>query len=210
MLAQQREFGFFLMIEQDLFPVAFGVARFALATEFSFMSLIVILLVARAAQLRRVFILLVDMAFIALHVIVLAQQLEVGLVVIELGRLPIFLTMAFRAIRPQLTFVCLVIILLMAGHTSLERIFIFAVDMAFIALHLFMLAQQFEIGLAVVEVGGFPIFLDVALGAVGAQSAFVLVVFLVTANTSGSGFTVFLAFNMATLALHLFVKVTAL
>ena len=71
--AEQREFGLLVVIEDVFFPILFVVAVFALGTEFPFVSLVIILLVTRSAQHRCVFVLIVDMAFCALHFIVLAQ-----------------------------------------------------------------------------------------------------------------------------------------
>jgi hypothetical protein len=210
MFAQQGEFGFLFVIEKNLFPIAFGMASFTLAAEMPFMRLLVIFLVTRTTEFRRVLVLLVDVAFIALHIIVLAQQLEVSLVVIKLRRLPVFLAMAFRAVCSQLAFMRLFVVLFMTGHTSLGRIFVLAVDVTLVALHIKVLAQQLEIGLAVIKVGSLPIFLDVALGAVGTQAAFMLVIFLMATNTSRSSLTIFFTFNMTALALHLLVEMAAL
>jgi hypothetical protein len=207
--AEQREFGLLLVIEQDFFPIALGMASLALAAEFALVHLVIVLLMARAAQFGRVFVLLVDVTLVALHVIVLAQQLEVSLVVVELGRLPVFFAVALGTVGTQLALVRFVVILFMTGHTSLGRIFVLAVDMTLVALHIEVLAQQLEVSLAVVKVGGLPVFFDVALGTVSAQAAFMLIVFFMANITSRRRLAVFLTFRVATLALHLLVEVTA-
>ena len=93
-LAQQRILGLLVVIEQDILPVLRGVARLALRTELALVRLVVVLLVARLALQRRVLELVVDVALVALHVDVLARQLELGLVVIEGDCLPVFFDMA--------------------------------------------------------------------------------------------------------------------
>ena len=139
---------------------------FALATKFPFMHLVIVFLMARVAELGSVFVLLVNMALVALHFLVFAQQGELGFVVIELGCLPIFLAVTLRTVGTQFAFMSLFIVLLVAGHASLGRVFVFAIDMAFIAFHIEVLAQQFKVGLAVIEVCRLPIFFDVAFRAV--------------------------------------------
>ena len=111
MFAQQRKFGGFIVIESDLLPVFFVVAALALGSEFALVRLVIVFLVAGIAQFGRVFVLLVDMAFSALHVNVLAQQGEFGFAMVELSRLPVLLAMAALALLSQFAPVRLVVIL---------------------------------------------------------------------------------------------------
>ena len=150
------------------------------------------------------------MAFVAFHIIVLAQQLEVGLVVIELCRLPVFFAVAACAVSSQLASMCFFVILLVAGNTSLGRVFVLALNVAFIAFHIKVLTQQLEICLAVVEICRLPIFLDVTLGTVGSQAAFMLVIFFVAVIANRRGFSEFFAFDMTVFTLYLFIKMAAL
>ena len=80
----------------------------------------------------------------------------------------------------------------------------------FVALHVDVLAHQLEFGFVVIEGYGFPVFFDVALCAVGSQTALVLVVLLVTVVAIAGGIAIFLARLMAVGALHLLFQVTAL
>src|ERR1019366_9262556 len=97
MLAQQRVFCCFVVIENDLFPISFYVARFALRAKFPFMHFVIVFLMARVAKSRRTFVFLLDVTSVTLHFIMFTQQRKFGLVMIKLGRFPIFFAMAFRA-----------------------------------------------------------------------------------------------------------------
>jgi len=44
MLAKQRIFCFFVMVENDLFPISFNVASFAFCTEFSLVNFVIVFL----------------------------------------------------------------------------------------------------------------------------------------------------------------------
>ena len=81
--------------------------------------------------------------------------------------------------------------------------------MALDALHINMLAEQLELGLVVVELGGLPILVGVALRTVRAQAALVLVIFLVTIVTVTGGFAEFLLRLVASLTLCLLPQMPA-
>lgn len=129
------------MVELDLFPIFLHMASLTLGAELALMHLVVVFLMARVAQLRRFFVFLVEVALVALHILMLAQQREVGLAVIEARRLPILFAMALLALITQLALVRLVVIFLMAGNASLGRVLEFVVDVALHALHINVLAQ---------------------------------------------------------------------
>ena len=89
MLEMQGVFGVVVVIEGDRFPALLDVAGLAFLTELAFVALfVVVLLMAGVAGLRRVLVVLILVAGLALHVEVLAQQRVVGLAVIEAKFLP--------------------------------------------------------------------------------------------------------------------------
>ena len=206
MFAQQREFGLLLVIEDDLFPIFLVVASLALRPEFAFVRFVILFLMAREAKHGRIFELVVWVTFCALHFFVLAQQFELGLIVIEVGHLPILGGMAVLALVAQFALMSLVIILLMATYASLWNAFVLAVDVALRALHFDVLSDQFEFGLIVIKTSGLPIFFCMALSTVLTQFAFVclLVIFLMTVKTYARRLAEFLTGFMAALAFDLF------
>lgn len=211
-LADQREFGLLAVIEDALFPIFLIVASLTLRTELAFVRFVVILLMTRITQHRCVFELVVWVTFRTFHFFVLAQQLELGLIVIEIGHLPIFGGMAILTLVTQLTFVCFVIVFLMTAHASLGNTLVFAVDVALRTLHIDVFSDQLEFGFVVIEACALPIFFCVALGAVFTQLAFVrfFIVLLVAGVAHSRRFAEFLARLVAALTLHLLSKVTAL
>lgn len=102
------------MVEKNLFPALFHVARFAFRTKIAFMF--VIFFVTGIALLRRIFEFLINMAFFTLDFGMLAQQFEISFVVVEAGGFPVFFFVAISAIFAQATF--MLVILLVAGDTN--------------------------------------------------------------------------------------------
>jgi hypothetical protein len=101
--AEQGVFGLLVMIEQNLFPALFVMASLTFGAESPLV--LIFLLVAIVAQLGRVLVFIVDMALRAFHILVLAQQVELGLAVIEVSRLPVFFFVAILALDPEFAFV---------------------------------------------------------------------------------------------------------
>jgi hypothetical protein len=93
---------------------------------------------------------------------VFAEQREFGLAVIEGDVFPLFRGVASLTFGTKVTLVRFVVVLFMAAHTSLRSFFVLVVDVALHALHIYVLAQQFEFSLVVIEVRYFPIFSRVA------------------------------------------------
>ena len=207
-LPQQRIFGLLIVVEQNFFPAFFEVAGFALRPECALVF--VVLGVARVAgHLQLVFIQIPFVATGALRLTVFPQQRILGLlVVVEQNLFPAFLDVAGFAFWPKVSFVF--VVLLVTRITLLGRIFVFVADMATEAFHVHMLAQQFVIGLVVIEFSRFPIFFHVALGAIGSQSAFVFVVLLVATVADDRRIPVFFSGQMAVLALDLLIQVFVL
>ena len=120
--------------------------------------------------------------------------------------------MAVLALVAQFTFVCLVIVFLVATHTSLGHALVLMFDVALQALHFDVFAQQLEFGLVVFEAGGLPIFVCVALGTVLTQLALVrfLVILLMAGVAHAGRLAELLTRFMATLAFDFLAQVAAL
>jgi hypothetical protein len=146
MLAQQRILGCFAMIEQDLFPIAVGMASYAFHTEITFVF--VSLLVTFDAFSRCVLEYVAGVAGTAFHTDVLAKDIESGFAVIEMKCLPVLLFMTALACLAQ---GALVLILLgMTGIAGLCHLPIFfAREMTVLAENLLrkMSPLQFKTGL---------------------------------------------------------------
>lgn len=95
------------------------------------------------------------------------------------------------------------VVLLMAGLALSGRILELVLDVALVAFHISVLTPQPEFCLAVIENGSFPVFCAMTLAAVRSQTAFMLVVFLVTVVAVAGCFAVFLVGLVAILALDL-------
>jgi len=190
--AQQSKFGLLVMVELDLVPVVLDVAAFALAAEITLVRLVVVFFVAGTAQLGRALIFLVDVALVALHFPVLAQQGEFGLVVVELGGLPVFFAVAGLALRPQFALVRLIVVLFVAGDAGHLQLVL--VQVALVAGHTLqwrrlVFAQQAEFGVfGVIEQDFRPPLVDVAGLALLAEVALVrLFVILLVARDADLG-----------------------
>src|SRR5512143_726734 len=92
--AQQRVFGFLVVIESNFLPVTLGVACLALRPELAFVRLVSFLAVAGVAERLGLLELVVAVAFFTRHVVVFAQQRKLGLVVIEANVFPALLEVA--------------------------------------------------------------------------------------------------------------------
>ena len=80
MLVPQHEMGVLVMVEVNvILPVISGMAILALGTKNPLVGLGVILAVTLDALGRRILVLVVDMTFLALHIDVLALQIEIRL-----------------------------------------------------------------------------------------------------------------------------------
>ena len=127
------------------------------------------------------------MALIAVgNIFVRSGQFKVGLVVIEIPRLPATRVVALLTLGAKATLVYLLVILLMARPAFGLGIFESHRSVAFLALHRPMASQQGELGHGVVlESSLFPIQLVMASFAFLALLPFVLVVLLVTRQAGG-------------------------
>jgi hypothetical protein len=96
-LEEQGIGGFPVVIELCLFPIPFDVAIIALASETTPMR--VVLLVAGIAQLWRFLVLVIQVAFDALHIAMPTEQSVGSFVVIENNRLPCLLGVATFTVR---------------------------------------------------------------------------------------------------------------
>jgi hypothetical protein len=207
MLAQQGEFGLFVMVEKYPFPFDLGVATFALRTKTPFVF--VVFLVARVAIGRKLD--LVQIARVAADTFrfaVFSQQGVLGLfVVIEQYFFPPPIGVAGFALGTK---IALVLIVLSVTRIALQRrVLEMFVGMAWLALDFHMLALQREMRFAMVEMRGFPVFLHMAILAFGTQLAFVLVVLFMAAIAFGWCFAVFFLRQMTVFANDLFVQVPA-
>ena len=116
--------------------------------------MLVVLLVTGIAKHGRIFEFVVDVALVALHIDMLAHQLEFGLVVIKGYGFPLFFYMALRAISPQTTL--MFVILLVAVVAIAWRIAVFLSRLVAVrALDLLfqMTALERVIGFVMVEFG---------------------------------------------------------
>lgn len=168
MLAEQREFGLFVVIERDIFPAALDMAGFALGAEFALVSLrsVIILLVTGDTLLFE--LVLVQVAFVAfgaLRFLVFAQQRKFGLVVVEDGLFPALRVVTGLALGTKFALVPLrsVIVLLVTVVAQLGGVLVLIVDMALCAFHVLVLVLQIKLGLAVIEVCGLPVLFFVAI-----------------------------------------------
>jgi hypothetical protein len=105
--AQQRVFGFLVMVERDFFPFNIVVTSFTLGAKSSFVF--VILLVTVITKLGRIFEFVIQMASCAFNFFVFALQIKFRFAMVEMGRLPVFFLVAILALRPQpaFMFICL-------------------------------------------------------------------------------------------------------
>ena len=204
MLSAQRKFCFLVMIKRNFFPAALDMAGFALGAEFPLVPfLVIVLLVAGDTFLLELILVQVALvAFDALRFLVFAQQRILGLVVVEDGLFPAFRVVTGLAFGTEFALVPLrsVIVLLVTVVAQLGCVLELIVDMALCAFHVFVLVQQFELGLAMVEVHGLPVFFLVAVLALRSQPAFVLVCLLVAAVTFGWSIPIFFHRDVTVLA----------
>ncbi len=127
----------------------------------------------------------IDMACLAVHILVRADKFETRCVMIELSRLPGFGRMALFADGAELT--QMRIDLFMAGVTILGRAFEHAIDMTLIASHAHMSAIQFEISQIMVKGRSSPAFGSVTRSAVGAEAPFVSIILCMTRDAILAG-----------------------
>lgn len=206
MLSAQRKFCFPVVIKWNFFPAAFDMAGFALGAEFSLVpfSLVIVLLVAGDTLLLELVLVQVAlMASGALRFLVFAQQRILGtLVVVEDDLFPSLHVVTGLAFGTEFSLVPFlpVIVLLVTVVAQLGCVFVLIVDMTLCTFHVFVLIQQIELGLAVVEVHGLPVFFLVAILALGSQSALMLVGLLMATVALGGGVAIFLQRRMAVLA----------
>src|SRR5258706_29045 len=144
--------------------------------------MLVVLLVAGITILGRVLVVdvLADrfVAFLALRILVLAQQREVGLVVVEQRLLPIDFAVTGLALLTQRALV--LVVLLVTGNTfGLQLVLVQVAVVAVVALRGLVFAAQRVIGVAVVIKDDlFPLDFIVAVRALGTIASFVLVILL--------------------------------
>lgn len=138
-LSKQWEFGFFVMIEQDVFPIPLGMAALTLGAKTSFV--LVILPMARdAIGLQLVLVQVSLVTTDAFHFMVFAEQRVFGfLVVIEQDLFPFPICVAGFALGTKGTFV--LVVLFMALVTLLRSVLIFFIGVATLALYVCMLAK---------------------------------------------------------------------
>jgi hypothetical protein len=159
----QRE-GELIVVNRDMLPVTGIVAGAAVLCELT--VVFVILLVAGRAIQGCANEDAIEVAFVAGHRHVFANQLEGELTVIGVDFVPGVGIMAGAAVLHELPVVF--IVFLMAGRAihgcALEDTILVAVG----AGNLLVFAGQFELGEIVIELGGLPAFRGVAIGASGA------------------------------------------
>jgi len=208
MFPRQREFGFLVVIERNLFPAALDVAAFALRSETA-LVLVVFLVTRQTIHLQLVFIQIAFVAADAFHFMVFSQQRIFGLfVMIENDLFPALDVMASLALRPEGTLV--LVVFFVTGVAFFWRVFIFVVDMAFGALDVDMLVDQREMRFAVIEVSGLPVLLLMTIRALRSQRTFMFIVLLMTGIAGGWRFAEFLFRGMTVLAQDFFFQVSAL
>ena len=203
------------MIEGNTFPALLGMAALALGAKFSLVPffLVIVLLVAGDALLLELILVQVTLvAFGTLDFLVLAQQRILGLlVVIENALFPALLVVASLALGTEFALVPLlsVIVLLVTVVAQLGRVLVLVVDMALCTFHLFVLVKQFELGLAVVEMQGLPVFFLMAILAFWPETAFMLVSLFMAVVALCRRIPIFLLRQVTILAQHLAVQVGA-
>ena len=180
MATGQLEVGATVVVEIPDLPVTCVMAGFALRAELEFVY--VLLQVARDAGGIGILESRGQVALLAFHLVMLAQQRELGFVVVEPGGL--FPRLGVVAILAALTLLAFVlVVLLVTGITrGLQLLFVQLALVAGVAFHALVLVQQRELGVFVmVEFArGLPVALDVASLALGAKITLVLVIGLVT------------------------------
>ena len=178
------------MIEWNLLPAALDVAGFALRPELAFM--LVILLVARdAVSLQFVLVQISLVAADTFRFFVLSEKRIFGLlVVVKKNFFPARFVMTSFTLGTKASLV--LVVLLVAFVAKLRSILVFIVHMASLAFHILVLAKQFEMRFAVVEMGRLPVFFYVTVLTLRPQSTFMLVRLFMAANTLGRRLTVFL------------------
>ena len=207
MLAAQRIPGLAIVVERRRLPHRFDVARRALLAVATLMR--VVLTVARDANGGRFFLeQKTGVAPLAFGEPVFAFQpiLRVA-IVIERDSLPIAVGMATFAARTEALLV--LVVLAMAGHAlrrgALER----RVGVARAARYIDVFAGERKAGLTVIKPRGFPVGLGMAVAAAAAETAAVLVVFLVTSNTVDGRVAELLSRQVAMAALDLRIRMRA-
>jgi hypothetical protein len=169
------------MIERRALPGLCGVALRAVRAESA--QVLLRLRMATGARLRCAFEDAIGVTLLTWHTDVRARQLERRQIVIECRVLPSRRSVALRAVRPERAL--MLIVLLMAGHTSLRRALEDIVDVALRALDRLVLAHEFECGQCVIELCALPTVRGMALGAIDAEDAIVSVVFPVAIDALG-------------------------
>jgi len=177
MVALQRIGGVAIVFEEQGFPMPLGMTADALFPESSFV-LIIFFVATEAINRRLVFIEMPLMARFAFRPQVSAEERILGVQpVVEHDRLPVAFGMARLAFLPIASL--MLVVFLVTGVAVERRIFEGRRRMAFLALDRFMLPEQREPRLIMVERRFLPRALVVALFAVRAFLSLMLVVFSV-------------------------------
>lgn len=138
-LPKQGKFGFFVMIERNLFPAALDVARLALRSEFAFV-LIVFFMARDAGSLQFYFIQIARVTADAFCLAMLSEQRIFGLLVmIEQDIFPALGIMASFAFGAKVPLMLIVLLMTIVAQT--RGIFEFVIDMASLALHIHMFSK---------------------------------------------------------------------
>jgi hypothetical protein len=204
--AEQRVFGLLVMIEWNLFPAAFDVARLTLEAEFPLV--LVVFFMARIAIGLQFFLVQITLvATDAFCVSVFAEQRVLGLLVmIEYDLFPAGFIVASLAFGTKGSFV--LIDLLVTLVAKLGRLLEFIIRMASLAFHFFVFAQQFKFRFAVVKVGSLPVLFLVAILALWPQTALMFIRLFMTTVALGRCFAIFFQREMTVLAKNFAIQVS--
>lgn len=181
-----------------LFPAALAVAAAAILAQ-RFFVLVIFGMASQAGLTQLDPVQIAGMADGASRAAVLATQGVPGVnIMVETAGLPQVDTVTRLAFFAKLPFVALaIVIFLMTSNAGARCILVVARLMARITFHAGMLAQQREMGAAVVKLGLLPATLVVAISAFGTQRPLVLVVFGVANAALRRSLTEFFARHMA-------------
>jgi hypothetical protein len=172
--------GILVMIEQDLFPIAFNVASLALGSEVALV--LVVLLVTCVATLVR-YLVLIDIALMTagtLGLFVFSQQRIFGLLVmIEQDFLPVALDVAAFALGSKTTLVLVILLVTRIAGGRLDLVLIEVTLMTAGTLGILVFSNQRVFGLLVmIEQDFLPVLFDVAGFTLGTEVTLVFVVLL--------------------------------